>query len=832
MPRRRAQLALPPEPQTDPSSNIRTYPLVPARDTVVFPRLISPITAGRERSVRAIEDAMLRDQRVVVFAQRDPELQEPGFDDLYDVGTVLSIGRMLRMPDGTTSVLGQGETRARLLEVIQTEPFVKVRVAEIPEPKDNSVATQALSRMVLGQFEKIVRLNSNLPEEVYVAAMNAEGPGALADLIASSLNLDVPQRQELLEALDPIVRLNRISHLLANELEVLELQSKIHNQVQEEVDKNQREYYLREQMRAIQHELGEMDAQTRELNELRAKIDAAEMPDEARDKAEHELERITQMPFGSPELGIIRTYLDWLIQLPWKQATADNLDITAAARLLDEHHYGLKRAKERILEYIAVRKLAADKMSSPVLCFVGPPGTGKTSMGRSIAQALGRNFVRVSLGGIRDEAEIRGHRRTYIGALPGRIVQTMRRAKTVNPVFMLDEIDKVGADFRGDPSAALLEVLDPEQNYAFSDHYLEVPYDLSKVIFITTANLLDPIPPALLDRMEVIDFPGYIEEEKLAIAKQFIIPRQKEQHGLTDKIKFSDEAIRGLIREYSYEAGVRNLEREAAQVCRKIARVIAEGKHAPIIVTNQSLQRYLGPAKFSYGLKEETDQIGVATGLAVTTAGGDTMAIEVTLMPGKGGLMLTGQLGDVMQESAQAALSYSRTNAKLLGLRTDFDKLDIHIHVPEGAIPKDGPSAGITIATALISALSQRAVRKDVGFTGEITLRGRVLAIGGLREKVLAAHRAGLKTLVIPKKNKKDLVDLPRRVQRGLNLVLVDTMDEVLPVALGDQLQLPRRARPARAPVPKSPVAPVTPVRNPAAVPPVVRTLGQRPRHR
>lgn len=795
MPRRRALLPQPLETPTEESNTNRIYPLVPARDTVVFPRLISPITAGRERSVRAIEDAMLRDQRVVVFAQKDPELQEPGMDDLYRVGTVLSIGRMLRMPDGTTSVLGQGEVRARLLEIVQTDPFIKVRVAEIPEPQDNSVSTQALSRAVLAQFEKIVRLNSNLPEEVYVAAMNAEGPSALADLIGSSLNLEMLQRQDLLETIDPIERLNKISRLLENELQVLELQSKIHTQVQDEVDKNQREYYLREQLRVIQHELGEMDSQGREVNELREKIAAAEMPEEARAKAEHELDRIAQMPFGSPELGIIRTYLDWLITLPWKAATEDNLDIPAAAKLLDEHHYGLKRAKERILEYIAVRKLAAEKMSTPVLCFVGPPGTGKTSMGRSIAQALGRSFVRVSLGGIRDEAEIRGHRRTYIGALPGRIIQTIKRAKSINPVFMLDEIDKVGADFRGDPSAALLEVLDPEQNNSFSDHYLEVPYDLSKVIFITTANLLDPIPAALLDRMEVIEFPGYIEDEKLAIAKQFIIPRQLEQHGLIGKPRFSDDAIRALIREYSYEAGVRNLEREAAQVCRKIARQVAENKSAPATITKESLYRYLGPAKFSYGLKEEQDQIGVATALAVTHAGGDTMAVEVTLMPGKGGLMLTGQLGDVMQESAQAALSYARTNAKLLGMRTDFDKMDIHVHVPEGAIPKDGPSAGITIATALISALSQRAVHKDMGFTGEITLRGRVLPIGGLREKVIAAHRAGLKTLVIPKKNKKDLIDLPRRVQRNINLILVDTMDEVLPVALSSQPKPARRAK-------------------------------------
>lgn len=776
-------------------TNIRIYPLVPTRDTVVFPRLISPITAGRERSVRAIEDAMLRDQRIVVFAQRNPETQDPGSDDLYQVGTVMSIGRMLRMPDGTTSVLGQGESRARLLEIVQSDPFLKARVIEVPEPREDTVETQALMRAVLATFEKIVRLNSNLPEEVYVAAMNAEGAGALADLIASSLNLDVPQRQELLEVLEPVARLQRMSLLLAQELQVLELQSKIHTQVQEEVDKNQREYYLREQMRVIQHELGEMDAQTRDLNELREKIAAADMPEEAREKADHELERIAQMPFGSPELGIIRTYLDWLITLPWTKVSEDNLDIPAAARLLDEHHYGLRRAKERILEYIAVRKLAAEKMSTPILCFVGPPGTGKTSMGRSISQSLGRSFVRVSLGGIRDEAEIRGHRRTYIGAMPGRVIQTMRRAKTVNPVFMLDEIDKVGADFRGDPSAALLEVLDPEQNNAFSDHYLEVPYNLSRVIFITTANLMDPIPPALRDRMEVIEFPGYIEEEKLAIAKQFIIPRQKEQHGLTTRPRFSDEAIRGLIREYSYEAGVRNLEREIAQICRKIARVLAEERAAPTVITKESLHRYLGPPKFSYGMKEEEDQIGVATGVAVTDAGGDTMAIEVTLMPGKGSLLLTGQLGEVMQESAQAALSYARTNARALGLRGDFDKLDIHIHVPEGAIPKDGPSAGITIATALISALSQRAVHKDVGFTGEITLRGRVLPIGGLREKVLAAHRAGLKTLVIPKKNKKDLIDLPRKVQRNLNLVLVETMDEVLPVALIQHRKAVRRVK-------------------------------------
>jgi len=652
------------------------------------------------------------------------------------------------------------------------------------EPANKTLANEALMRAVLALYEKAVRFSPNLPDDAYVAAMNADAPGWLADLIGSTLSLDLAKREELLETLDPITRLQKISILLAKELDVLELQSKIHSQVQEEVDKSQREYYLREQMRVIQHELGEMDSQTRELNDLRERIASAGMPKEVKEKSDHEMERLTQMPSAAPEVAIIRTYLDWLIALPWSKATTDNLDIAAAAKLLDDQHYGLKKAKERILEYMAVRKLAAEKMRSPILCFVGPPGTGKTSMGRSIAQALGRTFVRVSLGGIHDEAEIRGHRRTYIGALPGRILQTMKRAGTINPVFMLDEVDKIGADFRGDPSAALLEVLDPEQNHAFSDHYLDVPYDLSKTLFITTANIIDPIPPALRDRMEVIEFPGYIEEEKVAIAKQFLIPRQKEEHGLGASLRFSDEALRSLIREYTYEAGVRNLEREIANICRKVARMVAEGKRAPQHITRESLFKYLGPTKFTYGIAEEKDEVGVATGVAVSDVGGDTMTVEVTLMRGKGGLQLTGQLGDVMQESAQAALSYARTHAQELGLRINFDKIDIHIHVPEGAIPKDGPSAGITIATALISALSHRAVHKDVAMTGEITLRGRVLPIGGLRDKVLAAHRAGLKTMLIPKKNKKDMVDVPKKVQREMQFVYVERMEQVLPVAL------------------------------------------------
>ena len=786
-------------PIIEKSSNLLELPLVPVRDMIIFPHLMNPLIVGRERSIHAIEAAMATNQHVVVFLQRDPDVQEPKAEDLYPIGTEVTIGRMLRMPDGTTNVFAQGNVRTKLVQVLHTEPYMRVRVQPILEIAQKEMTTEALMRAVLALFEKAVRLNQSLPDDAYVAAMNADTPGWLADLVASTLNIELGQRQELLETLDPITRLQKISILLAKEVDVLELQNKIHSQVQDEVDKTQREYYLREQMRVIQQELGENDPQVREVNELREKISAAGMPPEVKEKAEHELERLAQMPSAAPEVAMIRSYVDWLVALPWSNATTDNLDIAAAAKLLDEQHYGLQKAKERILEYMAVRKLAAEKMRSPILCFVGPPGTGKTSMGRSIAQALGRSFVRVSLGGIHDEAEIRGHRRTYIGALPGRILQTMKRAGTVNPVFMLDEVDKIGADFRGDPSAALLEVLDPEQNFAFSDHYLDVPYDLSKVMFVTTANILDPIPSALRDRMEVIEFPGYIEEEKVAIAKQFLTPRQKEEHGLGESLKFMDDAIRSLIREYTYEAGVRNLEREIANICRKIARMIAEGKHTPAQVTQPSLFKYLGPTKFTFGIAEEQDQVGVATGVAVSEAGGDTMAVEVTLMRGKGGLMLTGQLGDVMQESAQAALSYARTHAQQLGLKANFDKIDIHIHVPEGAVPKDGPSAGITIATALISALSHRAVHREVTMTGEITLRGRVLPIGGLRDKVLAAHRAGLKTMVIPKKNKKDMIDVPKKVQREMQFIYVERMDQVLPIAL-TRTRSPRRANGREAP--------------------------------
>jgi ATP-dependent Lon protease len=774
------------------------YPLLPLRDTVVFPHMMTPLVVGRDRSIKAVEAAIGSDNLMVVVAQRDPEVREPGLDDLYTVGVEMVVGRILRMPDGTTNILAQGRRRVEIQSLSQTWPYVRAQVQPLVEDDQVSRATEALVRAVLALFEKVVQLSHTLPEDAYVAAMNLSEPGPLADLIASFLDLDLPERQELLEILDPAERLKRLSIHLANELDMLELEYQIHDQVQREVDRSQREFFLREQMRAIQSELGEIDIQLAEVQEVEDKIAASDMPDDVRAKAEKELSRLKAMPPAAPEIGIVRTYLDWLLDLPWTEATEDNLDIAQVARILDANHYGLPKAKERILEYLAVRKLSAGKPArrSPILCFVGPPGTGKTSLGRSIAEALGRKFVRVSLGGIRDEAEVRGHRRTYIGALPGRIVQTMRTAGTVNPLFMLDEIDKVGLDFRGDPSAALLEVLDPEQNYAFSDHYLDVPYDLSRVMFITTANVLDPIPPALRDRMEVIEFPGYIEEEKLSIARQFLIPRQLGENGLDSaerELSFSDKALRVMVRDYTYEAGVRNLEREIANVCRKVARRVAEGKSAPRHVTVQSLTKYLGPPRFLRDESDRADEVGLALGIAWTAAGGDLLPVEVSLMDGKGSLLLTGQLGEVMQESAQAALSYARSHAHELGLgQVDFDKLDIHIHVPEGAIPKDGPSAGITMATALISALIERPVHGDVAMTGEITLRGRVLPIGGLKEKVLAAHRAGLKTVLLPRQNKKDMVEIPRRVKRDLKFIFVDRMEEVLPVALLPEASSPR----------------------------------------
>jgi ATP-dependent Lon protease len=693
---------------------------------------------------------------------------------------------MLKIPDGSMNILVQGQQRVKILEFVQDEPFLKARAQLLNEDSEKNLSAEALMRAVLALFEKCVQLNRNIPDDAYVAAMNIEEPGWLADMIASVMDLKVDQRQQILELAEPAARLQQLSLILAHELDVLELESRIQDQVQQEVDKGQREHFLREQMRVIQGELGELDFQMAELNELREKLEAIELPDTVRAKAEKELSRLAAMPPAAPEVGIIRTYLDWLVELPWLNATEDHANISHVAKVLDDNHFGIPRVKERIIEHIAVKQRAGDKMRSPILCFVGPPGTGKTSLGRSIAEALGREFVRFSLGGIHDEAEIRGHRRTYIGALPGRIIQYMRRAGTINPVFMLDEIDKLSSDFRGDPSAALLEALDPEHNDSFTDHYLELPYDLSKVLFITTANMLDPMPPALRDRTEVIEFSGYIEEEKLEIARQFLIPRQLEEHGLeNDGIKITDGAIKGIIREYTYEAGVRNLEREIGKICRKLTRRLAENRTISKVVTRQSLLRYLGPPRFLEQRAETEDQIGIATGIAYTEAGGDIMPVEVTLMPGKGQLTLTGQLGEVMQESVQAALSFVRANAKQYNIKaTQFEELDIHVHVPEGAIPKDGPSAGVTMATALVSALSQAKVRHDVAMTGEITLHGRVLPIGGLKEKILAAHRAGISTVIAPSRNRKDMVDVPRKVQRELNIIFADKMEDVLETSL------------------------------------------------
>jgi ATP-dependent Lon protease len=773
--------------QTESADKVIEAPLLALRDMVMFPRMVTPLFVGRDRSVEAIEVANERGEPLITVAQRDADVAEPGPEDLFTFGTEVLVGRTLRMPDGTISMMGQGIGRVQVVEYLSVTPYIRVRALPVYETKEKTSLTEALMRAVLALFEKVVELNRSLPEEAYVFAMNVHEPGWLADLVAQALDLGVVERQEVLETLEPATRLQRVSVFLAKELDVLELEDSIHAQVQQELDKTQRQYFLREQMKVIQSELGETDVYTQEITELRDKLDELELPEEVRARGEKELDRLAAMPPLSPEVGIIRTYLDWLTELPWSEETEDNLDIGHVEEVLESWHYGLPKAKERILEYIAVRQLAADKMRSPILCFVGPPGTGKTSLGRSISKALGREFVRVSLGGVRDEAEIRGHRRTYIGALPGRVIQTMRRAGTINPVFMLDEIDKLGTDFRGDPAAALLEILDPEQNYAFSDHYLEVPYDLSKVLFITTANMLYPVPPALHDRMEVIEFPGYTDLEKVQIARRFLIPRQLEEHSQDDaSIRFTDGALRSLIEEYTCEAGVRNLEREIASILRKVARRLAEGKEAPRRITVRALSRYLGPPKFTPGLAEEEAGIGIAMGVAWTEAGGVLTPVEVALMPGKGALTLTGQLGDVMQESAQAALSYARSHGDDFGIGPEvFESIDIHVHLPEGAIPKDGPSAGITIATALVSALAGRPVRHDVGMTGEITLRGRVLPVGGLKEKMLAAHRAGLRTIVIPERNKKDLVDVPREVRRGIeNIVLTEEMAEVLEAAL------------------------------------------------
>jgi ATP-dependent Lon protease len=765
---------------------IRELPLVALRETVIFPEMIVPLQVGREKSVNALNAAVAEGGPIALVTQRQAEqedINDPS--ELYGVGTLAKIAQVVQLQDGTVRAIVQGQGRLRVHGFVQTSPYLRANIEEVEDLSPNDLEVQALMRTVQAQIEQYVANGAPVPPEAAVAARNISEPGLLADMVAYSPDMTTEQRQELLETIDIVERLKLVSGFLGRQVEILELKGKIQSEVKSEMDKTQREYILREQLKAIQRELGEEDPQQAEINELREKVEAAGMPDEIEARALKEIDRMSRIPSASPEVGVIRTYVDWLIGLPWNVSTEDQLDIKEAARILEEDHYGLEKIKERILEYLAVRTLA-DTIRSPILALVGPPGVGKTSLGKSIARAMGRKFVRMSLGGIHDEAEIRGHRRTYIGALPGRIIQNVKTAGTNNPVFMLDEIDKIGMDFRGDPSSALLEVLDPEQNFSFQDNYLEVPFDLSKVLFIATGNLIDPIPAALRDRMEIIQLPGYTQQEKIEIGKRFLIPKQKENHGLKDKhIDITDAAMTELVQAYTKEAGVRNLEREIANIMRKVARSVAEGRKRKTIVDVKKLVDFLGPPRWEYGELEETDQTGAATGLVVTEVGGDVVAVEVTRMEGREDFILTGQLGDVMKESARAGLSWIRAHAADLGIgREAFEKNTLHIHVPAGAIPKDGPSAGITMATAMVSALTGIPVRKDVAMTGEITLRGRVLPIGGLKSKILAAHLSGAGTVILPRKNDKDLRDIPDEIRKQIKLVLVDSMDQVLEAAL------------------------------------------------
>lgn len=755
-------------------------PIIASKNSVIYPSMTTPMSSGSEETARLIDDAAAGDKLIGFFALR-PGKDEDTQENLYNIGTAARIARMFKTPDGSIHALLQGISRIKLSKTTQTEPYLKGKVTEVKDHIDKTPEVEAMSRNILSLFQKVVSLAPNLPDELAIFALNISDQGKLADFVASQSNLNLEESQEILETLDVQKRLEKLTPLVARELEILELRGKIQSEVKDVVDKSQRDFYLREQLKAIQKELGESDEQTVEINELKEKIKKVNLPDEAKKEAQKELDRLSRMPPQAAEYSTIKTYLDWIVSLPWSKFTEDNLNIKQAREILDEDHYDLDKVKERVLDYLAVHKLKKD-MKGPILCFVGPPGTGKTSIGRSIARALGRKFIRLSLGGVRDEAEIRGHRRTYVGALPGRILQGIRRAGSNNPVFMLDEIDKVGADFRGDPSAALLEVLDPEQNFSFSDHYLEIPYDLSGVMFITTANLADPIPPALRDRMEILELPGYTEVEKLHIARKFLLPRQLEEHGLpADSFTISDETILDIARSYTREAGLRNLEREIGTICRKIARQVAEGKQSTTDVSLAMLEDFLGPRKFRYELTEEKDEVGVATGLAWTQAGGDILFIESTLVPGKGNLTLTGQLGDVMQESARAVLTYVRSRAASLGADEAFyEKNDLHIHIPAGAIPKDGPSAGITMAISLVSALTKRPVPRGTGMTGEITLRGRVLPVGGIKEKILAAHRAGLKRIFMPQENERDLKEVPQQVKDEIEFVFIKNIDEAL----------------------------------------------------
>ena len=758
-------------------------PLLPVRDIVIFNHMFLPLYVGRESSINAVDEALDKDRLILLVTQKDPNNDSPKPDDIYIIGTAAMIMKKFKLPDGRVKILIQGLVKSRIKEYVSQEPYFQVRIEQIPDPiiKEISSEFEALMRNVKEQCEKILSLKGLISTEVIEILDSINEPGRLADLVASNLRLKISESQQILETINPFERLEKVNEHLSKELEVSTMQAKIQSQAKEEMTKSQREYFLREQLKAIKAELGDIDEKTAEISEFSQKIKAAKMPPDVEKEARKQLERLEQMHTDAAEASIVRTYLDWLVEIPWSKSTKDNLDIKKAKKVLDEDHYNLEKVKERILEYLAVRKLKK-KMKGPILCFVGPPGVGKTSLGKSIARALGRKFNRISLGGIRDEAEIRGHRRTYIGALPGRIIQGIKQAGSNNPIFMMDEIDKVGADFRGDPSAALLEVLDPEQNFSFSDHYLNLPFNLSNVMFITTANLVDPILSALKDRMEIINISGYTDEEKMMIAKKFLIPRQLEENGITkENVKITDKAILMTISHYTQESGLRNLEREIASIFRKVARSIAENKHKSHRVTIDNLHRYLGVPKYLPEGEQEISQIGVATGLAWTQSGGEVLYVEASTMKGKGNLTLTGHLGDVMKESAQAALTYARSKAKELHISPDFyEKLDLHIHVPAGAIPKDGPSAGVTMATAVVSALTKTPVKKGVAMTGEITLRGRILPVGGLKEKSLGAIRAKIKTIIVPERNKKDLEEIPQNIKKQLNFVFVRTMDDVL----------------------------------------------------
>ena len=803
---------------------LQVLPLVALRDTVIFPEMIVPLQVGRDRSVKALDRAVRTSQPVALVTQRSSEQEEiSAVDELYTIGTLAKIAQVIRLQDGTIRAIVQGRRRIRLLDLLQTEPHLEARVEIIDDAAEKTLEVEALMASIHGQIEQYVNSGAPVPPEVAVAARNISDGGLLADMTAYSPEMTTEQRQELLETIDIAERLRLASQFLAKQIEVLELKGRIQSEVKSEMDKTQREYILREQMKAIQKELGEDDPAVAEASDLRERVESSAMPEEVKAKALKEVDRLSRIPSASPEQGVIRTYVDWLVSLPWGIETDDNLELDEAEKILNEDHWGLEKPKERIVEYMAVRKLA-EKIRSPILLFVGPPGVGKTSLGKSIARAMGRKFVRMSLGGIHDEAEIRGHRRTYIGALPGRVMQHIKTAASANPVFMLDEIDKVGMDFRGDPSSALLEVLDPEQNNTFADNYLEVPFDLSKVLFIATANMADTIPPALRDRMEMIQLPGYTQLERVRIAERFLMPKQLENHGLTaDNLQFEEATLVRLIQAFTREAGVRNLEREIANVARKVARRVAGDADTKVVVKPEQLEDYLGPARFDYGELEAEDQIGMVTGLVVSDAGGDIVQVEATRMDGKDDFLLTGQLGDVMKESARAGMSYIRARTKELGIDPGaFEKTTIHIHVPAGATPKDGPSAGVTMATAMASLLTGKPVRRDLAMTGEITLRGRVLPIGGLKSKLLAAHLAGVKTVLIPKRNERDLVEVPEEVREQLRIVPVENMDQVLAEALIEaprsaarikaerqerQAKVTRRRRRARKPAEPTPIA-------------------------